>query len=128
MSKVFCRGVACIATLLLAFGTFAHADESDEQAIGALYESWRAAVQGSSIAGYLDVLHEDVRLLPPGSDAVQGRAQYGEFLKPVFASATYKIEVHRYPQIEVRGDTAIAEYDYTIHLTLLDDAVGTATI
>ena len=96
----------------------------DEEAIAALYQSWRTAVQASDIQGYLDVLRSDVRLLPPGADAIDGRDNYGRFLVPVFDSATYRIEVHRYPVVEVQGNVAIAEYDYTIHLNLKDPDVG----
>ena len=91
---------------------------ADEEAIAALYQSWRGAVEASDIEGYLNVLRSDVRLLPPGADAIDGRDNYGRFLVPVFDTATYRIEVHRYPVVEVVGDVAIAEYDYTIHLTL----------
>ena len=107
----------------------AYAGGSDDVArdvaqIEALYASWRQAVQASDIDGYIGILHADVRLLPPGAAAVDGRENYAAFLEPVFATATYEIEVHQMPRVEVIGDAAIAEYDYTIHLTLKNPDVG----
>ena len=36
----------------------------------------------------------------------------------MFAAATYEIEVESHPEITVTGDVAVAEYVYTIVLTL----------
>ena len=65
-------------------------------------------------------------MLPPGTAAVVSAEAYREFLGPVFAAATYDIEVERMPQIDVVGDIAVAEYDYTIVLNLKDSDVGVA--
>ena len=112
-------GLACCIGGLGFVSPAAYAGSSDDIAqIEALYASWRQAVEASDIQGYLRILHADVRLLPPGAAAVDGRENYAKFLEPVFATATYKIEVHQYPQVEIVGDAAIAEYDYTIFLTL----------
>ncbi len=96
----------------------------DREQIDALYAGWRTAVETSDIDGYINSLHSDVRLLPPGAPAIVSAEAYRDFLKPVFATATYKIVVDTPPQIEIVGDMAIAEYDYTIELTLIDPDVG----
>ncbi|EED36587.1 conserved hypothetical protein [Luminiphilus syltensis NOR5-1B] len=102
-----------------------NADEVDEVAvIEAFYADYRDAVEASSIPGYLDALHPDVRLLPPGAKPIDGRDRYSTFLGPVFEMATYKIEVISYPEITVVGDMAVADYEYIIHLTLKDPEVG----
>jgi len=98
--------------------------DEDVRQIDALYASWRAAVEGADVQGYVAVLHPQVRLLPPGAQAINGAANYGEFLGSVFAAATYEIEVLRAPEIQVLGDVAVAEYDYTIHLHQKDPEVG----
>jgi ketosteroid isomerase-like protein len=112
-----------IATSIASKGAMAEAP-SEIEAIEALYASWRAAVEGADIPGYVAVLHQDVRLLPPNAEPIVGSRQYGEFLEPVFAAADYRIEVVRSPVIEVIGDVALAEYDYVIHLTLKDASAG----
>ena len=89
-----------------------------------LYAQYRQAVEAGSIAGYLDVLHPEVRLLPPGADAIDGAERYAGFLQPVFATATYRIEVLSLPSVAVMGDVAVAEYDYVVHLALKDPDVG----
>ena len=99
-------------------------EKADIKAIEVLYAGWRHAVEHSNIDGYLAILHQDIRLLPPGAAAVQGRDNYGEFLAPVFDTATYAIEIERLQEIEVVGDAAVAEYDYTIHLNLKNPDVG----
>ena len=87
-------------------------------AITKLYADWRAAVEAGNIAGYVRVLHDDVIMMPPGAADVVAASSYAAFLAPVFAAATYKIEVVSPPQIEVVGELAVARYEYVIHLTL----------
>jgi len=118
----------CIAVLGACGGTqdtAAGADTAAETArIEQLYAEYRDAVEAGSIAGYLDVLHPQVRLLPPGADAIDGAERYAGFLEPVFATATYDIEVVSLPNVHVVGDMAVAEYDYVIHITLKDPDTG----
>ena len=87
-------------------------------AINKVYADWRRAVENADIPGYVAVLAEDVRLMPPDADAIAGKDGYGAFLEPVFAAASYRIEVIRPPQVEVVGDLAVAEYEYVIHLSM----------
>jgi uncharacterized protein (TIGR02246 family) len=96
----------------------------DAGAIRALYTEYKRAVESGDLAGYVRVLHPEVRLLPPGADAIVGAQNYARFLEPVMGSATYRIEVVRAPMIDVLGDVAYAEYDYVIHLTLKNPARG----
>lgn len=96
----------------------------DIEQIQKLYASWRDAVENSNIDGYVNVLHEDVRLLPPGAPAIQGRVNYARFLEPVFLAASYKIDIEQMQVIEVVGDLAVAEYDYRIHLHRKDPDIG----
>lgn len=93
---------------------------AEEAAIQKLYADWRVAVEAGDIPSYLRVLHPDVRLFPPGADPIVGAAGYGEFLIPVFASATYRIDVPKMQVVQVMGDTAIAEYEYIINIQLKD--------
>ena len=97
---------------------------SERSRIETLYAEYRRAVESSDLAGYLRVLHPDVRLLPPGAPAIDTAKRYGEFLSAVFAAATYRVEVNRAPEVVVLGDVAVAEYDYTIHLSRKDPGVG----
>jgi ketosteroid isomerase-like protein len=122
------RGTLVLAGLSMAAaftaGTVLADTESDVEAIDGLYAGWRAAVESADIPGYVAVLHEDVRLLPPGAAPIVGAANYAQFLEPVFAAADYRIEVLRSPVIEVFGDVALAEYEYVIHLALKNAEVG----
>jgi len=97
---------------------------TEVDAIEAVYADWRSAVERADIAGYVAVLHDDVRLLPPDAEPIVGSGSYEAFLKPVFAAADYRIEVIRSPEIEVFGDLALAEYEYVIHLHLKNPAAG----
>ena len=45
---------------------------------------------------------------------MDGRANYRDFLGPVFDSARYEITIDAPPSVTLLGDTAIVEYDYTI--------------
>jgi ketosteroid isomerase-like protein len=97
---------------------------AERRKIETLYAEYRKAVESSSLPGYLRVLHPDVRLLPPGAPAIDTAERYAQFLEGVFGAATYRIEVNRAPEVAVLGDVAVAEYDYTIHLTRKDPEVG----
>jgi len=113
----------------LGFTSAAHADQhqtDDVKAIETLYAQWRRAVEASDIDGYVEILDSEVRLMPPGAPAIEGAARYRTFLGPVFAAATYDIVVDQYQTIEVLGDTATAEYVYTITLSRLDEGVEVA--
>jgi ketosteroid isomerase-like protein len=108
---------------LLVLGSPSFADSSenaDVAEIEALYVTWREAVSAGDIPKYISVVDPEVRMIPPGADVVEGAVKYEKFLQPVFQSATYKIQVDRYARIEVLGEYAVAEYDYTIYLTLKD--------
>lgn len=90
----------------------------EEAAIQKLYADWRVAVESGDIPAYLKALHPNVRLFPPGAAPILGSAGYGDFLVPVFASATYRIDVAKLQEVRVMGDTAIAEYEYIINIDL----------
>ena len=93
---------------------------ADIAAIEKLYADWRQAVEHADIDGYVAVLHSDVRLMPPGADDIVGAASYRAFLVPVFATASYKIEVLSPPAVEIVGELALARYEYAVHLHLKD--------
>lgn len=96
----------------------------EAEKIRQLYADYRAAVEGGSLQGYVDVLHPEVRLLPPGTPAIEGAENYARFLEPVFATADYRIDVESGPHIDVIGDVATAEYIYVVFVTLKDPSVG----
>ena len=92
--------------------------------IEGLYATWRDAVEKGDRQAYVSLLHPQVRMLPPGAPAIDTADSYSEFLRPVFAMATYTIEVDQAPEVEVMGDVAVAQYDYTISLNLKNPSVG----
>jgi ketosteroid isomerase-like protein len=107
--------------LLIIFSSSSIADSStdaDAAEIEALYVTWREAVANADIPKYVSILDPEVRLIPPGAEVVDTAVNYEEFLQPVFKDATYRIQVDRYARVDVIGDYAVAEYDYTIYLTL----------
>ncbi len=108
-----------IITLTISLFIFsASASASEVREILDLYKTWVAAVEEGDIESYVSVLHEDVKLMPPTSEPFEGKEKYKEFLKPVFTSADYEIDVKVGPSVEFLGDIAIAEYEYVIYLKL----------
>ena len=108
-----------IITLIISLFFFsASTSASETREILDLYKTWVAAVEEGDIESYVSVLHEDVKLMPPTSEPFEGKEKYKEFLKPVFTSADYEIEVKVEPSVEFLGDVAIAEYEYLIYLKL----------
>ena len=90
------------------------AADTDHDEILALYQGWIRAVESSNIDGYVNGLHPDVSLRPPGVPGLDGRANYREFLGPVFETARYEITIDTPHAITMMGDAAVVEYDYTI--------------
>ena len=97
-------------------------EQQDIEKIKTLYSNWKIAVESSDIDSYLSNLHEDIRLRPPAGDPVDGIENYRRFLGPVFSSATYKIQIDESPNITIFGNSAIAEYDYTIQRSVIKNA------
>ena len=118
------RVLAVLAVLLFVPWSLATQANPDADRIEKLYVDYRKAVETSSIDGYVAVLHPEVRLMPPGTPVIDGAEHYASFLEPVFATAVYRIDVLSYPEIEVVGDMATAQYEYVVHLTLKDPEVG----
>jgi len=98
--------------------------QTDIDAIQALYAAWREAVQTGSIPGYLACLDDDIRMMAPSAADVYGIDNYAAFLEPVFDNASYRIEQRGPVHVEVMGDTAIARYDYIIHVTMTGDDIA----
>ena len=69
-----------LRTLLLVSGLYATTGLADDgEQIAALYADWRSAVESGNIPGYVDVLHPDISLRPPGVAGLNGRATIGSF-------------------------------------------------
>ena len=102
----------------------AQEDDEHHTSIERLYASWRNAVEAGSIESYVNVLHDDISLRPPGVSGIDGKSNYATFLVPVFATASYEIQIDTPPKISVLGDTAIVEYDYTITRNVTDESAG----
>ena len=106
-------------TFMIGLFLFSAPTIGDEiQEITNLYRTWVVAVEKGDIESYASVLHEDVKLMPPASQPFEGKEKYKEFLKPVFASADYEIDVKVKPSVEIFGNVAIAEYEYVVHVRL----------
>ena len=92
--------------ILVSSGPFSAEHQIDTREIEALYAEWKIAVEESNIDAYLSNLHDEIRLRPPAGNPINGIENYRRFLGPVFASATYLIEVDRMPIINIFGDIA----------------------
>jgi ketosteroid isomerase-like protein len=111
------RSLITTAIMLAAIAAFTQpvrAVDIDHDEILALYQGWIRAVESSNIDGYVNGLHPDVSLRPPGVPGLDGRANYREFLEPVFETARYEITIDTPHAITMMGDAAVVEYDYTI--------------
>ena len=106
--KTFATGLLALCTLTVT--PITHAD-SDHEEILALYQGWIRAVEGSDIDGYVNGLHPDISLRPPGVAGLNGRENYRVFLGPVFETAHYEMTVG---VPHMMGDAAVVKYDHTI--------------
>ena len=106
--KLFFKlALLCMSTLGAA-NTYSVDRQSDMTELKTLYVNWKNAVEESDIDAYLSNLHDEIRLRPPAGAPVTGIANNRRFLGPVFASATYMIEVDQAPSITLFGDMAVA--------------------
>lgn len=58
------------------------------------HRDWIATVNATDIAGYTQLVTEDVVWLPPHGAAVVGRAAFRSWLEPFFGSYAYQFSVH----------------------------------
>ena len=86
----------------------------DKKAIQKLYQTWDIAVHKGDRDGYVALLDENVRMVPPGAKDVIGRDAYAEFLIPVFQYGKYEIVPRGDLEINVLGDIALTRYDYLV--------------
>lgn len=92
------------------------------QAILDLYTRWNDAVEAGDREGYLSILHNDIRMVPQAAEDIIGIKDYGEFLIPVFANASYQVTPLTGWDIEfLSEDTAQVRYDYIIDITMKGD-------
>jgi len=57
------------------------------------HSAWLQAVNGSDLAGYAEVVAENVVWIPPGQDAVEGRANFRRWLTPFFEEYDYEFAI-----------------------------------
>ena len=86
----------------------------DKKAIQELYQTWDIAVHNGDRDGYVALLDENIRMVPPGAKDVIGRDAYAEFLIPVFQYGKYEIVPRGDLEITVLGDIALTRYDYIV--------------
>ena len=100
--------------------------QADKDAITELYSRWKTAVEDGDRASYVNVLDEQVTMIPPGATDIAGRDAYAKFLIPVFQHAEYRVESLGEIQIDLLGDYALARYDYIIYVSMAE-GVGKIT-
>jgi ketosteroid isomerase-like protein len=66
----------------------------------------------------VDLLDENITMVPPGATDIVGREAYATFLIPVFENAEYKIESLGDIDIQIEGDIALARYDYIVYVSM----------
>jgi len=91
---------------------------TDRAAIKQLYATWLIAVEEGDRQQYVDLLDENITMIPPGAGDIFSRESYANFLIPVFENAEYKVEPVGDIDIQILGDVALARYDYTIYVTM----------
>lgn len=57
------------------------------------HRAWLQAVNRSDLSGYAEVVAENVVWIPPGQDAVEGRANFRRWLTPFFEEYDYEFAV-----------------------------------
>ena len=60
--------------------------QADKDAITELYSRWKTAVEDGDRASYVNVLDEQVTMIPPGATDIAGRDAYAEVLNPRFST------------------------------------------
>jgi len=91
---------------------------TDRAAIKQLYATWLIAVEEGDRQQYVDLLDENITMIPPGAGDIMGRERYANFLIPVFENAEYKVKPVGDIDIQILGDIALVRYDYTIDITM----------
>lgn len=70
------------------------------------HRAWIAAVDGTDLAGYAEIVCEDVVWLPPGREPVRGRGAFRDWLAPFFEAYAYEFALDGV-RFRVAGDRAV---------------------
>lgn len=65
----------------------------DHAMLNQRHRDWIAAVNATDIAGYAQLVTEDVVWLPPHGGAIAGRTQFRSWLEPFFGSYAYEFSL-----------------------------------
>ena len=116
---LFCFSLAsCCKQETIPFRSNIDNRSADISGILRLYEKWAAAVESGDRQRYVNLLDENVALIAPGAQDIVGKENYAEFLMPVFANATYKIEPLGSFDIQLINDFALVRYDYVVRVSI----------
>lgn len=110
--------VACDNTPAASDSQLAQQEITDQAAVAQLYATWLSAVEEGDRQQYVDLLDENITMVPPGAADIVGREAYAKFLIPVFDNAEYKIESLGDIDIQIEGDIALARYDYIVYVSM----------
>jgi ketosteroid isomerase-like protein len=109
---------ACDNTPAASDSQLAQQEITDKAAVAQLYATWLSAVEEGDRQQYVDLLDENITMVPPGAADIVGREAYAKFLIPVFDNAEYKIESLGDIDIQIEGDIALARYDYIVYVSM----------
>lgn len=79
-------------------------------------QAWIEAVNRTDLDAYADIVCDDVVWIPPGQDAVQGRAAFRDWLAPFFEVYTYAFDVED-AEVNVAGDWAVETGEFHSRMT-----------
>lgn len=80
------------------------------------HRRWLEVVNQSDLDGYVDLVADDVVWIPPGQEALQGRAAFRRWLDPFLSQFSYAMSVENV-DIRVAGEWAVEKATFHSHLT-----------
>lgn len=79
-------------------------------------QAWIEAVNRTDLDAYADVVCDDVVWIPPGQDAVQGRATFRDWLAPFFEAYAYAFDVDD-AEVRMAGAWAVETGEFRSRMT-----------
>ena len=104
--------LTCAALLALPSAAFGQADDGAKAAIEAGSQAWEAGWNAGNAAAIAAVYAEDAMILPPGSQAIQGREAIQAYWQAALDEAEGVASTIETKEVHVLGDAAIEVGSY----------------
>jgi uncharacterized protein (TIGR02246 family) len=87
-----------------------NSNTTDLAAIRHFYEDWPRAAEAGDVRNYLAFVTDDVVVMPPGQETIQGKEALEAWLGRSFGQARFRVTLDPPDEVRILGDWAFVRY------------------